>query len=551
MDALVIPSGRPPDPDPEGDGWDIFKNVLRYLSLSQISERYTTNAIISQNRNATIRLSTHTITGQQVGIKIMDKSKAIHERHLLFREIQTLKALGNAKHISELYDVIDSGDRIWIVIEYASGGELFDFIRAKAPLPESLTRDIFRPIVKVVSFMHSKGLVHRDLKLENVLLGQNGRIVLADFGFSRFYDPAQGLVDSVCGTAHYSPPEVVRGAPYDPILGDSWSLGIILYVMLFNEFPFRGISIPEMLQEILKGQYTIPRKISAKCRDLLTHLITLNPADRLTSADILQHPWMAKPKLPRLSKQTQIERVSKAAQLEIRRLGFIGEIPEEKMEPDHQIAYRLVRRKYQLRLEPIPQLLAGSSRMRFSSTSLPVAGILNLNPVKVIDRTCVSRVFPTGLDSGTVRTRLPRLDQFLHISKCRYRHSISVAADVKPYGDVRQRDIRKEQAMRFRTTLNEMELPTLNCEHTTLDPPELLFEKLISFIAKDEGASIISERDFSLFCRISQPSEVDFSVTIGCVHEGFQLIGLAVTKIRGDERSFKELEQRLTDFLGF
>jgi hypothetical protein len=132
-----------------------------------------------------------------------------------------------------------------------------------------------------------------------------------------------------------------------------------------------------------------------------------------------------------------------------------------------------------------------------------------------------------GLDSRAVRLRLPRLDQFLHVSRCKYKRTAASVTSSKPFGDACTRDIRREQAMRFRTSLEGAVLPTLNCEHTTLDEPEVLFDKLIAFLAKEEGA-IISERDFSLFCRIPSPSEVDFAVSIGRVHEGFQLIGLTV-----------------------
>jgi serine/threonine protein kinase len=206
------------------------------MTLDEVTERYHMTELISQNMNCVVRLAIHTQTKEQVCFKIFTKSSLIssHKSYLVFREISTLKMLKNSKNITELYEAIDTGDRIWMVLEYAAGGELFDFIREKAPLSEKIVRDIFLPIVKVVAYMHSLNLVHRDLKLENIILDSKGKLHLTDFGFSRKYDPEDGLIDSICGTPHYSAPEIISGSSHNPVLADSWALGVILYIFFWR-----------------------------------------------------------------------------------------------------------------------------------------------------------------------------------------------------------------------------------------------------------------------------------------------------------------------------
>jgi serine/threonine protein kinase len=153
------------------DEWAILKDVCREMTIQEIEERYHITGIISQNRNSSRRLAIHPLTEEQVVFKILNKSslKEQHKKLLLYREIRTLQMLADIKNVTELYEVIDTGDRIYIILEYASGGELFEFVKAKAPFSDSLCREIFRPITKVIAYMHSLNLVHRDLKLEKVL----------------------------------------------------------------------------------------------------------------------------------------------------------------------------------------------------------------------------------------------------------------------------------------------------------------------------------------------------------------------------------------------
>ena len=547
----------------EDDEWGMFKEAgMHEMTLSEIEERYHIAAIISQNRNASVRLAIHNVTGDQVAIKILNKStlREQHKKILLLREISTLKLLGDNKHVTELYDVIDSGDRIWVIMEYASGGELFDFVKAKAPLPDSTAREVFRPIVKVVVYMNSLNLVHRDLKLENVLLDHRGQIRLADFGFSRYFDPTDSLIESVCGTPHYSPPEVIKAIPYNPIYVDSWSLGVILFVLLCGDFPFKGLSIPELLQSIVKADLKIPPNPTEIASDLLIKLLNSDPTQRYSPSEILKHPWINKNRLPKNTKKDLNQRINRAAMQEVKNLGIVKDGQEEDLDLDQLICYRLIRRKYQLGTVQLPALPMGQRlgvgnipefHPSSSVGALPTTTSTNRRPRTTLTQS-KQKNFPMGMNSPIVRERLPQINSFLHINPIKYKISTIMQKNIGQKNHNRLRDIRKGQTMRFRKLgPGELELPILNCQHTTLDSVEILWEKIFSYMKKDESIDIITETDYGLYCKINGQKPIYFSLNVGCVHRGFGLIGFSLQNIRGDPLLFEQFETKLSEHMGF
>lgn len=571
-DAAKKEEQKPADSQVDDDDpWAMFREHVRFMTLEEIDSRYKYIGILSQNRNATVRLSIHNRTGEKVIMKILNKTTMSDpkKRLLLYREIVTLRLLGDQKHITELYEVLDTGDRIWVVMEYAAGGELFDFVKAKAPLVESQARDIFRPIVKVVEFMHIRHLVHRDLKLENVLLDTNGRILLADFGFSRIYEPEKGLVDSLCGTPHYSPPEIIQGIPHDPSYVDSWSLGVILFMLFFGRFPFNGLSIPELLQSIMKAELVLPFPLSDLATDLISHLITANPKDRFSTAEIIQHPWFNKNHIPHTVKKVDHrERMHAAVMKDMGLQDDIKSNELDKLSEDDMVSYKIFHRRYQIGIIPLPPI-----------TNAPHLNALNVKDFpKLIPypstrrnphlpaNTAGDKHFPLGMDSAHVREKL--YDQnFLTISMMKIPHHPSsslamqrkAAKQNKIIEPIARRNARKKerpqtsnnetgklnirrlQTMRLRSIGREdPPLPRLNCQHTTLDPVDDLWKRLIIFLEKEQNISIITEQDFGLYLLISEPHELYVSLNIGCVHPGFGLIGFSLYKIRGDENEFRE-----------
>ncbi|OHS98146.1 hypothetical protein TRFO_35480 [Tritrichomonas foetus] len=270
--------------------------LSRQMSIEEFHSRYQYEKIITKTRNSTIRLSTHVQTGQQVIIKsIFTNTLAGHQKKVdaLVKEINTLYLLRDNKHVTQIYDVVFCLDTFYIVLEYADSGDLFNYIRQNNRLlSETEIKHFFRNIVKIVAYVHTLKLAHRDLKLENILLDQSGRVMLADFGFSTsFNDDGNSLCSSICGTVHYEPPEIVRGDNYNPFKSDAWSLGVILYLLMFKEFPFNSPSITDTIQLILTSEIKFPEtieKYSDELRNILSSLLDKNPNTRKSVLDIVQ-----------------------------------------------------------------------------------------------------------------------------------------------------------------------------------------------------------------------------------------------------------------------
>ena len=581
-DDLALPKRE--EPEEQEDPWAMFRDVTYALTVEEIKERYKDIGILAQNRNCTVRLSIHNRTGQKVVMKILNKSSFTDpkKRLFLYREIQTLRLMGDEKHITELYEVIDSGDRIWVIMEYAAGGELFDFVKAKAPLVESQAREIFSPIVKVVAFMHSLNLVHRDLKLENVLLSTNGKIMLADFGFSRYWDPNDDLAESLCGTPHYCPPEIIKAQPYNPMYADSWCLGVILFMLLFGRCPFTGLSIPEMQKAIMEAKLVLPFNLSDLAEDLLHKLITLNPKDRLLPKEIMQHPWYNKNRMPHMKKKPDDQMLMHKTVLSD--MGIKEDIPIgqiDKLDEDDQVSYKIIHRRYQLHELELP------IKADHGTLNIPP---MDFKPLTV--RPQIEQGLQTGkrtsdcvmgMGSNRVKERLPSLDPYLRIMRVetpdRKRPKSSVRSPIRrpdapirtaprgkrPVGrhaatlstDVTSRlTFRTRQTLRLKSceqTEEDPQLPRLNCQKTTLDPLPDLWKRLMTFIDK-ENISVITEKDWGLYLVINDPlyqEELCVVLNVGCVHPGFGLIGYSVYKMKGDDDDFQHFETKLNSYMGF
>jgi len=239
-----------------------------------------------------VRLSTNLRTNEKFAIKCLKKSAIANRENIerVLREILIVKVLKH-KHISTLYDVIDTPQEIYMVMEYASGGELFDYIVSKKRIKEKEARRFFRQIISALDYCHSHNVIHRDLKPENILLDKNLDIKIIDFGFSNFFHPGS-LMETFCGSPAYAAPEMIKGDKYTGKEADIWSIGVILYALLCGYLPFDDDSNPRLFNLILEAKYELPSCLSATSRDLISKLLRVNPAERLTLAQIAAHPWL-------------------------------------------------------------------------------------------------------------------------------------------------------------------------------------------------------------------------------------------------------------------
>uniref|UniRef100_A0A1B0DJE6 Uncharacterized protein n=1 Tax=Phlebotomus papatasi TaxID=29031 RepID=A0A1B0DJE6_PHLPP len=187
---------------------------------------------------------------------------------------------------------MESKSMIYLVTEHASRGEVFDHLVANGRMTEEEASRVFAQIVSAVDYCHRKGVVHRDLKAENVLLDNDMNIKLADFGFSNTFTDGVPL-STWCGSPPYAAPEVFQGLEYDGPKADIWSLGVVLYVLVCGALPFDGATLHDLRSVVVAGKFRIPFFMSQSCEDLIRHMLLVQPERRFTLKQIARHPWMA------------------------------------------------------------------------------------------------------------------------------------------------------------------------------------------------------------------------------------------------------------------
>uniref|UniRef100_A0A3B3D1B9 non-specific serine/threonine protein kinase n=1 Tax=Oryzias melastigma TaxID=30732 RepID=A0A3B3D1B9_ORYME len=239
---------------------------------------------IGKGNFAKVKLARHILTGREV------KLTCAFSLFQLFREVRIMKIL-NHPNIVKLFEVIETDRTLYLVMEYASGGEVFDYLVAHGRMKEKEARAKFRQIVSAVQYCHQKHIVHRDLKAENLLLDADMNIKIADFGFSNEFTLGNKL-DTFCGSPPYAAPELFQGKKYDGPEVDVWSLGVILYTLVSGSLPFDGQNLKELRERVLRGKYRIPFYMSTDCENLLKRFLVLNPAKRGTLEQIMKDRWI-------------------------------------------------------------------------------------------------------------------------------------------------------------------------------------------------------------------------------------------------------------------
>ncbi|KAL6095427.1 mark3 [Pungitius sinensis] len=253
--------------------------------------KYRLLKTIGKGNFAKVKLARHVPTGREVAIKIIDKTQ-LNPSSLqkLFREVRIMKIL-NHPNIVKLFEVIETEKTLYLVMEYASGGEVFDYLVAHGRMKEKEARAKFRQIVSAVQYCHQRHIVHRDLKAENLLLDADMNIKIADFGFSNEFTLG-GKLDTFCGSPPYAAPELFQGKKYDGPEVDVWSLGVILYTLVSGSLPFDGQNLKELRERVLRGKYRIPFYMSTDCESLLKRFLVLNPGKRGTLEVIMRDRWI-------------------------------------------------------------------------------------------------------------------------------------------------------------------------------------------------------------------------------------------------------------------
>ncbi|GAA5830896.1 hypothetical protein JCM5353_002641 [Sporobolomyces roseus] len=272
---------------------------------------YTLGKIIGQGTFGKVRLGVHRLTGTRVAIKQVSKSLPSNTSDpssplsLLTREIHHHRRLRHP-HVLSLYELIATESSIYLVSELCAGGELFDYLVEKGRLSISETRTIFGELVVGIGYLHGEGVVHRDLKLENVLLDERCRVKIADLGFGREFERGKWM-DTWVGTLGYCAPEVVSGKKYLGEEVDIWSLGVIFYALVTGSLPFDDDDEGIMKEMILKCEYEIPTWLDEDAADLIRNILVLDPLRRFSLKQILSHAFFTRP-TPALTRRPTFSR---------------------------------------------------------------------------------------------------------------------------------------------------------------------------------------------------------------------------------------------------
>lgn len=282
-----------------------WKDAFKRAIDMQIERFYTFDHVLGEGAFAQVRLGQDLENGENVAIKIINK-QAYDSREMQFimREVKIMMQINHA-HIINTYDIFDSMKQLFLVIEYMQGGELFDFIADQDHLSEQDASHVMRDIITGVDYLHDKGIVHCDIKPENILCKSKKwplQVKLCDFGLANFYDRdsynSNSTMTAMIGTPGYVAPEVIKREPYGPPV-DMWACGVVLYVMLSGKMPFYGKDDVQCLRRTAAGQFAFPDRewasVSEDAKSLVKALLQIRPETRLTAKAALQHKWLALP----------------------------------------------------------------------------------------------------------------------------------------------------------------------------------------------------------------------------------------------------------------
>lgn len=234
----------------------------------------------------------NTIDNKTYAVKICPKDKLADQGDYdrFQREINAMAFIRHPSIVS-LHDFFWDEENYYLILDFCPGGELFDYIVDHEKLDEGAAALIFCQIVDALKYCHDLGVAHRDLKPENVLIDSFPHVKVSDFGLCGYIN-GMNMMKTFCGSPCYCAPECLCRIQYDGRLADVWSLGVILFAMVTGEHPWNISNTSIMIRQILKGAYTVPSFVSNQCNDLIKKMLKVNPRDRISIENILNHPWM-------------------------------------------------------------------------------------------------------------------------------------------------------------------------------------------------------------------------------------------------------------------
>ncbi|KAM8893645.1 testis-specific serine/threonine-protein kinase 6 [Spinachia spinachia] len=279
---------------------------------------------------------------KRVAIKIIDKNKftSVDLETFLHREMEIIKPLNHPNIVRTLNIFKWNTSKVYVVMELCVKGDLLKHINVEGALPEDSGCRLFTQLCNAVQYLHNNDVAHRDLKCENMLLDIHFNLKVCDFGFSKKLSYTGGrmiLSKTFCGTCSYAAPEILRSLPYNPKVSDVWSMGVMLFMMLFASMPFDATNNTKMLSIQIQHEINFPtiRSVSSDAKDLIHRILHPVVEDRITISNILKSSWMLRDM--RLE-DNEVATTSNAATQKGKKGDKLSKANEEPVERSHAAA---------------------------------------------------------------------------------------------------------------------------------------------------------------------------------------------------------------------
>ena len=269
---------------------DYYKQNSEYPNTDLSFYKY--GRIIGRGAFGKVNIGLNVLTGRIVAIKSFNKKNIISEsaKKKILYETNLMRGLFHPS-VTKILETFESEKYMLIIMEYISGGNLQNFVKKRRKLGEKTAKILFRQIIQGIKYIHSRGIVHRDIKLENILLDLNNIVKICDFGVGKLIKPSTILKDQ-CGTPVYMAPEIIKGQGYHGFPVDIWSAGVALYIMLSGALPFNKDKENGLQYSIVNNDIAKINGVSDEANDLLKNILEKDPNKRFTANQILEHPWM-------------------------------------------------------------------------------------------------------------------------------------------------------------------------------------------------------------------------------------------------------------------
>ncbi|CAM4667700.1 unnamed protein product [Leuciscus chuanchicus] len=268
------------------------ENTIKELTVGKRVGFYKVHGQIGCGNFSKVKLAIHALTKDKVAIKIMDKMRLdLQTQRMLSREISNMESLYHP-NLLQLYEVLETPSRLYLVLEFAGGGELHNRIISGGKLSDRESKIVFAQVLSAVKYMHENNIIHRDLKAENVLYATNSCIKVADFGFSKRVKNHNQALDTFCGSPPYAAPELFKDESYIGPPVDVWAMGVLLFFMVTGSLPFRADTVAKLRQSVLDGAYVLPTWVSAPCQRLIRGILKPEPLERCALDQMLGCEWL-------------------------------------------------------------------------------------------------------------------------------------------------------------------------------------------------------------------------------------------------------------------